>query len=131
MTSTSKNLDIDKLGDIVIKYNNTYRITIKMNPVNVKSSTYNTDFKKGNNKEDPKFETDYYVRISKYKNILAKGYAPNSSEKVFVIKKLVENTMPGQMLLVILMVEKLLERFINKNCKKQSKRSLELKKYKR
>ena len=32
-----------------------------------------------------------HVRISKYKNIFAKGYAPNLSEEVFVIKK-VKNT---------------------------------------
>ena len=47
------------------KYNNTYR-TIKMKPVDVKSST-NTDFNKENNKEDPKFKVGGQVRISKYK----------------------------------------------------------------
>ena len=31
---------IDKLGVIVNKYNNTYHSTIKMNPVDVKSSTF-------------------------------------------------------------------------------------------
>ena len=40
MTSTSKNVYIDKLGDIVNKYNNTYHTTIKMKPVDVKSSIY-------------------------------------------------------------------------------------------
>ena len=40
MTSISKNIYIDKLDDIVDKYNNTYHSTIKMKPVNVKSSTY-------------------------------------------------------------------------------------------
>ena len=40
MTSISKNMYIDKLDDIVDKYNNTYHSTIKMKPVNVKSSTY-------------------------------------------------------------------------------------------
>ena len=39
MTSISKNVYIDKL-DIVNKYNNTYHSTIKMKPVDVKSSTY-------------------------------------------------------------------------------------------
>ena len=34
-----------------------------------------------------------HVRISKYKNIFAKGYNPNCSEDVFVIKE-VENTVP-------------------------------------
>ena len=33
------------------------------------------------------------MRISKYKNIFAKGYAPNWSEEVFVISK-INNTVP-------------------------------------
>ena len=37
--------------------------------------------------EDHKFEVGDHVRISKYKNLFAKGYAPNWSEEVFVIKK--------------------------------------------
>ena len=36
MTSTSKNVYIDKLDQIVNKYNNTYYSTIKMKPVDVK-----------------------------------------------------------------------------------------------
>ena len=39
-TSISKNVYTDKLGDMVNKYNNTYHITIKMKPVDVKSNTY-------------------------------------------------------------------------------------------
>ena len=39
MASISKNVSIDKLTDIVSKYNNTYS-TIKMKPVDIKSSTY-------------------------------------------------------------------------------------------
>ena len=42
MTSISKNVYIDELRDIVNKYNNTYRSTIQMKPVNVKSNTYLT-----------------------------------------------------------------------------------------
>ena len=38
MTSISKNVYIDILGDIINKYNNTYHRTIKMKPVDVKSS---------------------------------------------------------------------------------------------
>ena len=40
MTSVSKNVYIDKLDDIVTKYNNTYQSTIKIKPVSVKSNTY-------------------------------------------------------------------------------------------
>ena len=36
ITSISKNVYIDKLHDIVNKYNNTYHSTVKMKPVHVK-----------------------------------------------------------------------------------------------
>ena len=92
MTSISKNVYIDKLGDIVNEYNNAYHTTIIMRPIDVKDNTYiNTD--KETNDNDHKFKVDDRVRISKYKNIFAKGYTPNWSEEVFVIKK-VKNTVP-------------------------------------
>ena len=40
VTSISQNLDIDKLADIINEYNNTYHTAVKVNPVDVKSSTY-------------------------------------------------------------------------------------------
>ena len=87
MTSISKNVYIDELGDIVNEYNNTYHRTIKIKPDDVKDNTY-IDFKKEVNDKDPKFKFGDHVRIFKYKNIFAKGYTPNWSEEVFVIKKL-------------------------------------------
>ena len=92
MTSLSKNVYIDKLDDIVNQYNNKYHTTIKMKPVDVKSNTY-IDFKKEVNNADPKFKIGDYVRISKYKNIFAKGYMPNWLEETFVISK-IKNTVP-------------------------------------
>ena len=92
MTSISKNVYIDKLGYIVNKYNNTYHRRIEMKPVDVKPSTY-IDSSKEINDEDPKFKIGGIVRISKYKNIFAKGYVPNWSQVVSVIKK-VKNTVP-------------------------------------
>ena len=47
-----------------------------MKAADVKDNTY-IDFKKEINNNDPKFKADDYVRISKYKNIFAKGYMPN------------------------------------------------------
>ena len=91
MTSISKNVYIDELDDIVNEYN-TYHRTIKVKPVEVKDNTY-IDFKKEVSDKDPKFKVGDHVRISKYKNIFAKGYTPNWSEEVFVIKK-VKNTVP-------------------------------------
>ena len=65
-----------KFDDIVNKYNNTYRHTIKIKPADVKSSTYINSSKEVND-EDPKFKIGDIVRISKYKNIFTKGYVPN------------------------------------------------------
>ena len=76
MTSVLKNLYIDRLDDIVNRYNNTYHSTIKIKPVDVKSNTY-IDSSKEINDKDPKFKVGDIVRISKYKNIFAKGYATN------------------------------------------------------
>ena len=72
MTSISKNLHIEKLDDIVNKYNITYHSTIKMKPDDVKPSTYIYSSKEINN-EDPKFKIGDILRLSKYKNIFAKG----------------------------------------------------------
>ena len=88
MISTSQNVYIDKLDDIADKYHNTYHSAIKMKPVGVKSSWY-IDFNEGNNREDPKFEIDAHVEISKYKIVFAKGYVPNWSDEVFVTKKVI------------------------------------------
>ena len=76
MTSVSKNVYIDKLDDIVNKYNNTYHSTIKVKPVDVKSNTY-IDSSKETNDNNPKFKIGYDVRISKYKNIFAEGHVTN------------------------------------------------------
>ena len=83
----------DKLDDIVNKYNNGYHRTVKIKPVDVKPSMYVDFNRKRKNKERPKFKVCDYVRVSKYKNIFAKGYIPNWSKEVFVIEK-VKNTVP-------------------------------------
>ena len=54
MTSILKNMYIDKLDDIVKKYNNTYHTSIKMKPVGVKDNTY-IGFKKEVNDKNLKF----------------------------------------------------------------------------
>ena len=92
MTSISKNVYIDKLDDIVNEYNNTYHRTIEIKPIIVKDNTY-INIGKEVNDIDPKFKVGYHAIMSKYKNIFAKGYTPNWSEEIFVIKE-IKNTIP-------------------------------------
>ena len=65
---------------------------MKMKPINVTDDSF-VEYNEESNKKDPKFKVGDHVRISKYKNIFAKGYAPNWSEEVFVINK-IKNTVP-------------------------------------
>ena len=57
-----------------------------MKPIDVKSDSF-AEYNEESNEKDPKFKVGGHVRISKYKNIFAKGYAPNWSEEIFVVKK--------------------------------------------
>ena len=84
MTANSKNVYFNVLNDIVGKYNNAYHRTIKMKPTDIKSDSF-AEYNEESNEKDPKFKVGDHVRISKYKNIFAKGYALNWSEEIFVI----------------------------------------------
>ena len=63
-----------------------------MKPVDVKSDSF-AEYNEKSNEKDPKFKVGDYVRISKLKNIFAKGYLPNWSEETVIIKK-IKNTVP-------------------------------------
>ena len=63
-----------------------------MKPIDVEDNTY-INIDKPFNYNDPKFKVGGHMRISKYKNIFAKGYTPNWSEEIFVIKE-IDNTVP-------------------------------------
>ena len=84
MTAISKNM---YFSDIVDKYNNTYHKTIKIKPIDVKNNSF-AEYNEKSHEKDPKFKVGDHVRISKYKNIFGKGYAPNWSEEIFVVKKI-------------------------------------------
>ena len=92
MTAISKNVYIDKLDDIVNEYNNTYIEQVRWKQPTLKIIHILIKKKKVNDK-DPKFKGDDHVRISKYKNIFAKGYTPNWSEEAFAVSK-ITNTVP-------------------------------------
>ena len=82
----------DSNEDDIVKYNNTVHRTIKMKPIDVTSDSY-AEYNEDSNEKDPKFKAGDRVRISKYKNIFAKGYIQNWSKEVFIISK-IKNTVP-------------------------------------
>ena len=90
MTSVSEDVDVDKLDDIVHKYNNICHTATKMKPVDVKTNT-RIDSSKEITDKDPKFKTIGSVRISKYKSVFANVYTPKLHEEVFEIKKFKKN----------------------------------------
>ena len=57
-----------------------------MKPIDVKNDSF-VEYNEESNEKDPKFKVGDRVRISKYKNTFAKGYAPTWSEEIFVVKK--------------------------------------------
>ena len=80
------------LDDILDKYNNTVHRSFKIKPIDVTSDSY-AEYNKDSNEKDPKFNNGDHVRVSKYKNIFAKGYTQNWSEEVFVFSK-IKDTVP-------------------------------------
>ena len=91
MTTISKNVYYDILNYIVNEYNNTKHSTIKMKPKDVQDdkSVYIDE----HNEKSARFNVGDRVRISKLKNIFAKGYTPNWSKEIFIVNK-INDTVP-------------------------------------
>ena len=92
MTAISKNVYFNVLEDIVDEYNNTYHKTIKMKPIDIGDDSF-AEYNEEPNEKDRKFKVGDHVRISKFKNVFAKGYTPNWSEEIFAVKK-IKNAVP-------------------------------------
>ena len=116
----------DKLNDIVNEYNNTYHRIIIMKPVDVKDNAY-IDFGKEVDDKDPKFKVGDHFRISKYKKSFAKGYTPNLSEEVFVIKKF-KNIVPWTYVISDINSEEIIGRFYEKELQKANQEEFRIEK---
>ena len=97
-----------------------------MKPVDVKDDTY-IDSSKELNDKDLKFKVGNHVRISKYKNILAKGYTANWSEEFFVIKE-VKNTVPWTCVINDLNGEEIIGIFYEKELQKANEQEFRIEK---
>ena len=124
MAAISKNVYFDVLSDIVDEYNNTYHKTIKMKPIDVKIDSF-PEYNEESNEKDAKFKAGDHVTISKYKNIFAKGYAPNWSEEMFVVKK-VKNTVPWTYVISDLNGEEIVGSFCEKELQKTNQKEFRM-----
>ena len=126
MTSISKNVYTDKLYDVVNEYNITHHRAIKMKLLMQNQAHILTLVKK----LMMKILNLKLVILLEYRN--KKTFLQNAmfqiSLKKFFLLQNVKTMCRGHMLLVILKVKNLLECFMKKNCEKQIKKGLELKK---
>ena len=114
------------LDDIVNKYNNTFHKTIKMKSTDVTDDSY-AEYTEDFSEKDPNFKIGDHVRISKYKNSLAKGYAPNWSQDVFVVSK-IKNTVPQTYVVSELNGEEIAGSFYEKELQKTSQEKFRIEK---
>ena len=91
MTAIDKNVYYDVLDDTVNKYNNTKHSTIKMKPIDVRDNK--RVYIDKHSEKRSRFKVGDRVRISKLKNIFAKGYTPNWSKEIFIVDK-INDTVP-------------------------------------
>ena len=87
MTAVLKKVYFDVLDDIVNKCNNKVHRTIKIKPIDGTSDSC-AEYKENSNTTKPIFKVGDHVKISKYKNIFAKGYTKSWSEKFLLLVKL-------------------------------------------
>ena len=97
-----------------------------MKPIDVKDNTYINIGEELNDK-DPKLKVGDHVRISNYRNIFAKGYTPNWSEEIFVIKK-VKNAVPWTYVINDINSEEIIGTFYEKELHKTNQEELRIEK---
>ena len=115
MTATGKNVYYDVLYDVVNEYNNTKHNTIKMKPKDVRDNK--RVYIDEHNEKDSRFKVVDRVRISKFKNIFAKGYTPNWSKEIFIVDK-INDTVPYMYNLKDLNDEKIIGSFYDRELQK-------------
>ena len=124
MTTISKNIYIDVLNNIVNKYNNTVHETNKIKLIDVTNNSY-VEYNEESHKKNPKFKVGDRVRISKYKNIFAKGYVPNWSEEVFIVNE-IKNKVPWTYTISDLNSEKVIGTFYEKELQKTNQKQFRI-----
>ena len=120
MTLISRNVYIDKVEDIVNKYNNTYSTIIKMKRVDVKPNDVKNIYincSEGLYDNDPKFKIGDVLQYQNTKNFFAKGCVSNWPGEVFIITK-VKNTVSSTYLISDPNEEQIFRTFYEKELQK-------------
>ena len=116
MTATGKNVYY-VLDDVVNEYNNTKHSTIKTKPIDVGDNNNKRVYIDEHNEKSARFNVGDRVRISKFKNIFAKGYTPNWSSEIFIVDK-INDTVPYKYNLKDLNDEEIIGSFYDKELQK-------------
>ena len=115
MTASGKNVYYNVLNDVVNKYNNTKHSTIKMKPIDVGDNK--RVYIDEHNEKDSRFKVGDRVRISKFKNIFARGYTPNWSKEIFIVDE-TNDTVPYTYNIKDLNDEEIVSSFYDKELQK-------------
>ena len=115
MTATGKNVYYDILYDKVNEYNNTKHNTIKIKPIDVGDNK--RVYIDEHNEKDSRLKVGDRVRISKFKNIFAKGCTPNWSKEIIIINK-IDYTVPDTYNIKDLNDEEIIGSFCDKELQK-------------
>ena len=97
-----------------------------MKPTDVTSDSY-AEYNEDSDVTKPKFKVGDHVRISKYKNIFAKGYTQNWSEEVFIVSK-IKNTVRWTYVITDLNGEPITGSFYEKELQKTSQEKFRIEK---
>ena len=97
-----------------------------MKPKDVKDDNF-TEYVEESNEKAPKFKIGDHVRISKYKNVFAKGYAPNWSEEIFIVNT-IKSTVPWVYEINDLNGEKIVGTFYEKELQKTDQKGFRIEK---
>ena len=116
MTATGRKVYYDVLEDVVNKYSNTKHNPIKIKPIDVGDNNKRAYIAQHDEK-DSKCKVGNRVRISKFKNIFAKGNAPNWSSEIFIVDK-VNDTLPYTYNLIDLNDEEVIGSFYDRELQK-------------
>ena len=97
-----------------------------MKPIDVGDDFF-AEYNEGSNEKGPKLKIGDHARISKYKNIFARGNSPNWSEEVFIVER-IQNTVPGTYVISSLNGEEIVGSFYEKELHKTNQKQFRIEK---